>query len=168
MHIVHAREKAEDAEVAAALRELEKALTNYQDAEADVAQGELEKALKGNQEAEAPAAEAALRELFFGFGGLPEVMQLWEPDEVMELTDARDNFRQGCYFVHRYPPESLEALRVELEANFVEAKAATPARPGSQIGPARATQGARGSQIEPARAPQSDRLIGLEPARAEL
>ena len=36
---MHAREKAEDAEAAAALRELEKALTNYQDAEAEVAQG---------------------------------------------------------------------------------------------------------------------------------
>ena len=47
IQIVHAREKAEDAEAAAALRELEKALTNYQDAEAEVAQGELEKALKG-------------------------------------------------------------------------------------------------------------------------
>ena len=44
---MHAREKAEDAEAAAALRELEKALTSYQDAEAEVAQGELEKALKG-------------------------------------------------------------------------------------------------------------------------
>ena len=38
---------AEDAEAAAALRELEKALTSYQDAEAEVAQGGLEKALKG-------------------------------------------------------------------------------------------------------------------------
>ena len=37
MRIVHAREMAEDAEVAAALRELEKALTNYQEAEAEVA-----------------------------------------------------------------------------------------------------------------------------------
>ena len=54
---------AEDAEAAAALRELEKAPTNYQDAEAEMAQGEQEKALQGYQEAEAPAAEAALREL---------------------------------------------------------------------------------------------------------
>ena len=60
---MHAREKAEDAEASAALRELEKALTNYQDAVAEVAQGELEKALKGYQQVEAPAAEAALREL---------------------------------------------------------------------------------------------------------
>ena len=60
---MHAREKAEDAEAAAALRELEKAPTNYQDAEAEMAQGEQEKALQGYQEAEAPAAEAALREL---------------------------------------------------------------------------------------------------------
>ena len=63
IQIVHAREKAEDAEAAAALRELEKALTSYQDAEAEVAQGGLEKALRGYQEVEAPAAEAALREL---------------------------------------------------------------------------------------------------------
>ena len=35
IQIVHAREKAEDAEAAAALRELEKALTSYQDAEAE-------------------------------------------------------------------------------------------------------------------------------------
>ena len=47
IQIVHAREKAEVAEAAAALRELEKALTSYQDAEAEVAQGGLEKALKG-------------------------------------------------------------------------------------------------------------------------
>ena len=60
---MHAREKAEDAEAAAALRELEKAPTNYQDAEAEMAQGEQEEALQGYQEAEAPAAEAALREL---------------------------------------------------------------------------------------------------------
>ena len=52
-----------DAEAAAALRELEKAPTNYQDAEVEVAQGEPEKALKGDQEAEALAAEAALTEL---------------------------------------------------------------------------------------------------------
>ena len=38
---------AEDAEAAAALRELEKALASYQDAEDEVAQGGLEKALKG-------------------------------------------------------------------------------------------------------------------------
>ena len=37
IQIVHAREKAEDAEAAAALRELEKALTNYQSAEAAAA-----------------------------------------------------------------------------------------------------------------------------------
>ena len=54
---------AEDAEAAAALRELEKAPTNYQDAEAEVAQEEQEKVLKGYQEAEALAGEAALREL---------------------------------------------------------------------------------------------------------
>ena len=60
---MHAREKAEDAEAAAALRELEKAPTNYQDAEAEVAQEEQEKVLKGYQEAEARAGEAALREL---------------------------------------------------------------------------------------------------------
>ena len=54
---------AECAEVAAALRELEKAPTNYQDAEAEDAQGEPEKALKGYQEAEALAAEAAQKEL---------------------------------------------------------------------------------------------------------
>ena len=63
MQIVHALEKADDAEVAAALRELEKAPTNYQGADAEVAQEELEKALKDDQEAEALAAEAALREL---------------------------------------------------------------------------------------------------------
>ena len=63
IEIVHAREKSEDAEAAAALRELEKALTNYQDAEAEVAQEEQEKVLKGYQEAEALAGEAALREL---------------------------------------------------------------------------------------------------------
>ena len=62
IQIVLAREKAEGAEAAAALRELEKAPTNYQDAEAEVAQEEQEKVLKGYQEAEALAGEAALRE----------------------------------------------------------------------------------------------------------
>ena len=60
---MHAREKAEDAEAAAALRELEKAPTNYQDAEAELAQEEQEKVLKGYQEAEAAEVAAALREL---------------------------------------------------------------------------------------------------------
>ena len=59
IQVVRAREKPE---AAAALRELEKALTNDQDAEVEVVQGELETALKGYQAAEAAAAEAALRE----------------------------------------------------------------------------------------------------------